>query len=326
VVFYEEHKARGSQPNPPTTQPDSILNELGLDQADTPDPQIGAPPPAQPPPAPRETEQQRLARYRSAGRQVPYLTGEFGVPELGANVRLTTFEVRGTRIKDSEGRATPVLIARQPGNTYAAFIDIGHELFQSFGDDPAEYVLLELADNLRTRAESSLSLSQVVAALKARHLSDRRLDPAVLAGQARELLRTVREKMVVAIRDNPERAWQFLTPDERILIETTIISESAGITLDHARQTGEFVLYAPSLFLSRLLEEWPDAFMDGSVFTGPYQSVTNPQGRRISLGKAVAYLSDVGRLATVSLPTPELVRAKLSMSILAAELAQPDAT
>lgn len=322
VVFFEDRRAGVPlAPQPP----ESVLAELGLDASDPTDGAVPSQPPteAQPVP-PRETEQQRIARYRSSGRQVPSLTGEFGMPELGANVRLSTFEVRGARVEDSNSRATPVLFVRQPGNSYAAFIDAGHELFQSFGDDPAEYVLLELADNLRTRAESTLSLSQIVAAIKARHLSDRRLDPATLAGQARELLRTVREKMVSAIRSNPERAWQFLTPDERVLVETTIVSESAGITLDQARETGDFVLYAPPLFLSRLVEEWPEAFMDGRIFAGPYETVTNPQARRISLGKVVSYLSDVGRLATVSLPMQELVRAKLSMVVLAAEVSQPD--
>ena len=79
------------------------------------------------------------------------------------------------------------------------------------------------------------------------------------------------------------------------------------------------------MFIPRLLEEWPEAFMDGSVFAAPYADIANNPGRRVSVGKVAGYLYDVALLADAQTPPPkdELVRARLSLNLLRGELA-PD--
>ena len=97
VVFYEERKA-GISSGPLPASNGSVLAELGLNVTEPSD-GVAPVPPSQPV---RETEQQRIARYKSSGRQIPSLTGEFGVPELGANVRLSTY--RGPRVANGRQR------------------------------------------------------------------------------------------------------------------------------------------------------------------------------------------------------------------------------
>jgi hypothetical protein len=79
------------------------------------------------------------------------------------------------------------------------------------------------------------------------------------------------------------------------------------------------------MFVPRLLEEWPDAFMDGAVFAGPFLEVGSPAGRRLSVSRIVGYLYDVALLCTVQAPMlkEQLVRARVSIQLLPGELA-PD--
>lgn len=275
------------------------------------------------PPAPRmETPQERIERYRERGVPVASLTGDFGLVEMNRSVRLRTLDVNGEGLTDDAGNRTPVLLHQERGGEFTAFVDSGHPVFSEFPLDPADFVSWEVAHHLKVRSNHEMPLAEAAALVKMRHLVDYKIDQAVLVGRAQELLRTVREKMAHAIEGNPDRAWQYLNPDERVTIEGTLVSEGAAISLAQARSSGEFVLFAPAMFLPRLVEEWADAFMDGSVFRGPYQEIASPQARRFSVGKVAGYLYDVARLVTAIQPMSkeELVRARYTLQLLDADL------
>jgi hypothetical protein len=332
VVFYEEQQKEPSDVDESNGEDTgSILEELGL--GGTPrgvDGKGGSSSTANDLPntgvarsTPSETEQERLDRYRAHATKDPGTSGEFGMVELGAAVNLTTYQVRGTAVTDGAGLRVPVLLTRGPGSTYDAFVDLEHPVFQHFAEDPSDLVMTELGLQLRTRADSTMPLSRIVAALKEQHLADRKVDYAVLAGQARELMRSVQERIAAAVNQNPDRAWQFLEADERVTTENNIVAENVALTLQQAQVSGEFILYTPAMFIPRLVEEWPEAFMDGKVFNGMYESLTSTTGWRLSVGKLVGYIYDVARLASVAKAPvkSELVRARYSLELLPIELA-----
>ena len=324
VAYHEERRLSGGPAAPPAAGGGGggVLSRLGL-QGGAPS-GVNAPTPggpAAPPAQTQETEQQRLIRLRAHGSVVPSLTGDMGLVELGAAVRVTTLRVTGTEVRDRQGNRTPVYFAAEPGNAFVAFIDSSHPVFEEFADDPAGYVLFELAEHLRTRASSDLSVSQVVAMLKDRHLSEQKMDLGAASIQAKELLRAIREHMADAIRENPDRVWQVLHQDERTATEMNLVNEGTSITLDEAQRTGQFVIHAPAMSLPRIVEEWPEAFLDGIVFAAPYSTVGSPGARRLSLGRIVGYLYDTSRIATVDvMGSKELMRARVSLGLLATEV------
>jgi hypothetical protein len=269
-----------------------------------------------------ETETERLQRYRAHSELLPELTGTFGVVELGASIKLETFLVAGQPLVDGQNQPAPVLLVPQPGNVFAAYVDGDHEVFSHFSIEPAELVLAELANQLKVRVDSDLPLTQILALLVQQHLPDHRVDVAVLGGQARELMTEIRERMIERIGENPDRAWQFLTPDERSATENHIVAEGGSITIEDARKTGDFLAYAPPTFIPRLLEEWPEAFMDGKLFSGLYAGLSSTAGKRLSMGRLISYVYDVALLADAqSKPRKdELLRARLSISLLQREL------
>lgn len=310
------------------------LAELGLDSDDTNPADQKLHVPGAPlvggilEPTPPQTESERLQHYRSNADPIPELTGTFGVLELASSVKLETYLVGSSALKGAGGTDTPVLLVPQAGNAFVAFVAGDHPVFNHFSIEPAELVLAELANQLKVRADTDLSITQVLALLVEQHLTDQRIDIAVLGAQARELLGQIKERMVDRIADNPDRAWQFLTSDERTATENRIVMEGPSITLEEARKRGDWLTFAPPAFIPRLLEEWPETFMDGHVFMGTYEAVSSTSGRRLSVGRVAGYVYDLALLADHQMnpPKDELLRARLSLSLLQRELVPESAS
>jgi hypothetical protein len=76
------------------------------------------------------------------------------------------------------------------------------------------------------------------------------------------------------------------------------------------------------LFLVKLFEEWPEAFMDSRVFLGPYSTLSSPSSRRLSVARITGYLNDVATVLTfqTSPAVAQLQRTRLSIQLLLDEL------
>ena len=323
----EEHEAKNAGAAAPPTAGGDILTELGLAPASQP--------PTSPPPATKapsatsgstkkaETDKDRAERLKSAGQHIPSLSKDFGLTDLGTPLELTTYGVKEPIIDATTGHRAPVWLFRDVGKKHLAFVDQSHPLFKSFPLDSAFVLAIEVAHNLKVRAETGLSLTEVFAQLVDKNLGDMRVEQSALAGLARDLLETIRQRMTVAIKDNPDRAWQHLSKDERAATETNLVVAGDGMKLEHAQKTGEFMLHVPGTFVARLLDEWPEAFLDGKVFRAVYDGVSSDAGRQISVGRVVSYVYDVAVAAESqkALAMPSLARAALSIQLLRAELA-----
>jgi hypothetical protein len=73
----------------------------------------------------------------------------------------------------------------------------------------------------------------------------------------------------------------------------------------------------------RLLQQRPEAFMDGRVFRGAYSELTDPMARTVAAERLTAYLADVAVLADrpARRNAEELRRGLLSCRLLERELA-----
>ncbi|MBW8481899.1 ATP-binding protein [Actinomadura parmotrematis] len=324
-------KAEGAAPYKPDEA--AVLEALGvaIGESDTP----GAPPgavssadqtPASAPAPPsakttKETFQERIARYRADSTIVPELTRDFGIPRIG-DLRVETRRLSTVELRDTAAQPTPVLLVQGPGGTGTAFVDPAHQVFAKLGADPTELLIVEIAAVLKVKAESDLTHAQLIALLRAHCLLDLAPRMDVVFAQARELLSDVRRMMALRIDADPGRAFQYLSPDELTATENEMIANGQVTHTQALGQTGEFLLYAPPLFVVRLLEEWPETFMDGHVFAGPYASVSSLSARRLSVAKVAGYLNDIATLLsfTAERGPQQLQRTRLSIQLLADEL------
>lgn len=313
----KEEKKNKQATGSSTGHPDeaSVLAALGVGD-EQPDDEEAPPQPATPP---KETEQQRIARYESDGEVLHDLSGDFGHPSLGF-LKLTTRVLSNGPVINSSSQATPVWIALGAGNTANTFIDASHPLFRRFGWEYGDALLVELGHVMKTRIDDARSHTAIVELLASTCLPDTALDVTTVAAQARELLADLRQRMVDCTSADPARAFQWLGPDEVVSTENNMIANDARGAGPIDEDT-RFILYAPALYLVRLIEEWPEAFLDGQLFKEPYSTLTSLAAKRLALSRVLSLVTDVATVVDVQNPgAVRLQRARLSIALLADEI------
>ncbi|MFJ9583836.1 ATP-binding protein [Streptomyces acidicola] len=272
-----------------------------------------------------ETRSERLARYENASTPHAYLSRPFGHPALGYLNVETRLLTGGERLLDDAGQAVPILLDQRAGTDLTALVDPDHEVFQRFGADYADLLLVELAAVLKVRARSNWSPSRLLAALRAESLKDSALDGTTVGAEARDLLAEVRRRLVgeLDLTGKSGTAFDHLTPEEVTATEESMIASGRVGQVGRLGQDGGFVSYTPALALVRLVEAMPEAFLDGRVFRGPYGSVTSKSAKSLSLARVTGYLADVATIGTFASEATalQLQRARLSVTLLADELA-----
>ncbi|WP_205326733.1 ATP-binding protein [Glycomyces sp. YM15] len=269
----------------------------------------------------RQTAQERLDAYRADAVRVPELSRDFGLPKVG-NLEIETLRLRTMRLRDDLDQETPVLFSQGAGGTGTVFLDPAHEAFTLLGTEPADFVLAEVAAVLKVKSGTELTLSQMMASIRRQCLPDTVLRVDIVLSQARELLGEVRRSMAAAIDTDPVRAYELLSPDELTSLEGEMIADGMPVGNTPLGETSEFLQYAPALYLVRLLETWPEAFMDGKVFSSPYTTVSSVSARRLSLARVSGYLNDIAALVSFASDpgAPQLRRIRLSLQLLSASL------
>ncbi|WP_416562974.1 ATP-binding protein [Nocardia testacea] len=277
------------------------------------------------PPSARETAQERITRYTADSIPYPTLSKSLGHPKIGYT-QIEAHQLTRGALEDSKGDPTPILLDQRRGMNFAAFIDLRHEVFTRFGVDPADLLIAEVAALLKVQANLSWTHSQTIAAIRAESLPSTALDANLIRAEAQELLTEVRHRMVTALdaTGDPNRAFKLLTPDELTATETAMIADGKVARTGDLGASAGFLLHTPPLFLMRLVESWPEAFMDKKVFRGLYSGVSSLGARRLSVARTVGYLADVATQASYmveSLPS-QLERTRLSIRLLADELSE----
>ncbi|WP_424212000.1 ATP-binding protein [Streptomyces sp. BI20] len=274
-----------------------------------------------------ETRQERIDRYLRTSVVYPALSRSFGHPDRKIGfVEVEARKLGESPLLDEHGNRTPVLLEQRSGNDVTAFLDLDHAVFRRFGAEPADMLLAEIAALLKVRGDSDWTHSALIAAIRAESLPGTDLDVRTISAEAQELLAEVRRRMVVALNavGDPQRAFQFLSPDELTTTEHAMIANGQVTRTADLGQSGDFLTHVPALFLVRLLESWPEPFMDGRVFAGVYAGVSTASAQRLSLARTVGYVSDVATRASFSgsgSPS-ELLRTRLSIRLLSDELAE----
>jgi hypothetical protein len=242
-----------------------------------------------------------------------------GHPDLG-HLKVESFLI-SDELVDAGGHRSPVWLVQGAGGTATAFVDRNHAAFIKFGWTYAEAVLVELSALLRLRIDSMYSLTQSASLVQQSSLPDTAIDSATVATMARDVLSDVRVRMAAQVEADPARAWQYVGTDEVATTENAMIASGVRGS-GPLGEDASFVLYAPPLYLVRLVEEWPEAFMDGRAFRGPFASVDSSSARRLAVSRVASLLADVAAFVITPSPGPlQVQRARLSVLLLEDELA-----
>ncbi|MDN4172259.1 ATP-binding protein [Nocardioides sp. SOB77] len=308
---------------PEATDPSTDDDQDVSSRLDIPEPTDAATSPNDEPPPVRETEDQKQARYRSAGEVLLDISGEYSLLTFGT-WKVTVYGLTNIELVDGDARRVPVYVQSQRGSEVHVFVDFGHALFTEFGGDPREHALVGIADFMRERRGSSASVSSIVADLKVKCLPDQRVTPDALAAVAHSLLGRVRSVMRPVIAGNAEGFWSLVGKDDQDATEQRYAREGLDIFWDTVRLEGDWVTYAPATALTRLMQQRPGDFLDGKVFRPGYAAFVDPHARSLSVGRIAGYLNDVGLLAERRTPPrpDDLSRGRLSCRLLESELSE----
>lgn len=325
VVLHEEVKRAGVESTAKQVAGNvadeaEVLSALGLTEQNASSNSVSESKPGATPQS-AETAFERAERYRTVGAEVPALCGELGSPDVGF-VKVTT-RLLDEAIMGAQETLTPVWVESGKGGTVDVFVDRTHDLFSRFGWSARDAMLIELAGLLKVQSDSKLSTSAIVNAIQSASLPDSAVDIHVVATEGRELLSEIRDRMADQIAGDPRRGYQWLTSDEVVATENAMIASGArkpGPLADDPR----FVTFTPPLFVARLVEEWPEAFMDGLVFRGPYADLESKTSQRLAVRAVTSLLADVAQLTSaLELNQIQLQRCRLSVLLLREEVSTP---
>ncbi len=270
------------------------------------------------------TDEQRVDRLLTTAVPLPQLNGEFVATGVGTRpMKLRAYASRGHQLM-VDGRRVPVWTTGQKGGGFVTFVDLDHPHFRVFDDEPEDVVVMEIAQSLITRAPrgTTTPIGAVYMELKDKHLSANAIDPGKLIPEAGSLMHDIQERMVACVQENPERPWRALVEAERHVTQERITELLKTADIEPVIFSGEYMKYLPPSVVARLVEEWPEAFLDGHLFNAPYQELPSPGAKRSMVATITGYLSDIAWLAgnPVDAPRDRMIRARLSLKLLPEEL------
>jgi hypothetical protein len=274
------------------------------------------------------TDADRIELYLKGASPLPELNAEFKATGVaGKPVRLTAYRV--LKALAPEGKRIPVWLTGQKGGSFIAFVDTSHPHFVTYDDDPEDLVLMQLADFLLERAQGSTTtpITSVFTELKDRYLLSHVIDRGRLVPEANQLMRDIQDRMVGCVEENPSRPYEnVLSEHERKTTGDRITEGLRTADIDSVVYSGDYLRYVPATSVTRIVEEWPEAFFDGRLFSNPYGEVKSPEARRQMVASVTSYLNDVGWLTTApsSASREQLIRARLSLKLLPEEIASED--
>ena len=269
------------------------------------------------------SEAERIEQLIAAGRVMPELRAEYHARNIpGRPISLEAIALIGTEVRTGDGTRTPVLMVGRPKGAFLALVDLDHSLFEHFDDDPADLVLMALAQQMLVRSKADVPIGTVFAELKDHYLSARAIDPTRLQPEANQTLLDIQQRMVACVASDPRRPWNdALAEHERGFTQERIVTTLRIGDIEPVLDSGEYLTLMPPSAVPRVVSDWPDAFMDGKLFNEPYADIAPPVRTQV-LARLTGYLNDAAWLASapVAASREELARARLSLQLLPDEI------
>lgn len=273
---------------------------------------------------PPKTEADRADDLRAEANPIPFLSREYRANGIEDHIEVRAWEVQSSPLLEGtvSGRHAPMWLYPLGGGVADLFIDLRHEAFTKQGNDLLTLVLGQVAFFLGTRRDAfgRLTLPQIVFELRRDSFADANMDFVTVQEACRSALRSIRERLIEEATEDPQRAWRVLNEVEIGQIET--IRASGKSPVDSSDST--FIEDVPATYLVRLLEEWPELFTDGRVFTTQFASLTSQSAKVLVKASLTSLLIDCATLAVAegeAASQNELARTRLSVEILEQRLA-----
>jgi len=214
---------------------------------------------------------------------------------------VTAWKIGGRPIRVNGERVPSHLF--QDGVDMDFFYDPTHALLAEFPITPKQLLLQALSEKFSLR-DTGVSIQEAFVGLVENHLGEERINLTALQERAVAMADNIRDRLPGALGHRLQRAMEVIreVDSEEEELAKRLLEEAPQLVDEYQEATAEAVqalAYVADETILRLIRTFPEEFLDGKLFSLPYQSLaignhaTQERLRSIALEKIVAYLRDV---------------------------------
>jgi hypothetical protein len=246
--------------------------------------------------------------------------------DMTPGMDVSAWRVKDTQIK-IKGSRVPCHIFID-GIEVDFFFDSTHPILAEYPITAKQLLLQGLAEKFSLR-NSTVSIQDAYIGLVDNHLSDERINYQSLQERAHSILTFIKEKLPSLLGHQFYKVKSLIkeVEFEEEELARRLIDEAPNLLTDYQNDevnASQILSYVCDASVKRLIEKFPEEFLDNKLFAQPYMQLTLgnvamcERLRKISLDKVISYLSDIiillqgGRV----LKKQELLRHANTLSIL----------
>jgi hypothetical protein len=239
---------------------------------------------------------------------------------------VTARKVNGQHIR-LNGKRMPSHLC-QDGIDLDFFFDPTHPLLAEFPITPKQLLLQALAERFSLR-DTGVPIQEAFIGLVENHLGEERINLSALQERAMAMVGNIKDRLPTALGHRFQKAVEVIreVESEEEELAKRLLDEAPQLLQEYQDETANAVqalAYVADETIPRLVRTIPEEFLDGKVFTLPYESLSigseaaRERLRAASVEKAVAYLRDTILLLRIGMrqSKQELLRHANTLSIL----------
>jgi hypothetical protein len=267
---------------------------------------------------PSASREESLSDARRSGSRRVDLSGEFTLRNDLGTWKVEVIEARQPLVTVG-GLATPVTQGMFQRGSVEVFVNPDHPIIKEFGQGARELCLLQAAEVIRELSATTIPTPVIFAELVTQ-VEDLRTSSASLVGRLDAFLERLRSRMHGPVSETPSVYWECLTAADKTKIEEMAAVQRSAAPFSEIVDSGEFVLFASALALSKMISCSPASFFEGVVFK-PALRQRNEAARARIVNKVTRSVEGLGMFLEDSLMRqPEDVRlAVVHLEVLEAQ-------
>jgi hypothetical protein len=227
------------------------------------------------PTAPRETNSVEDLKARS--KKIESFSGDYGYEGCRSPFNVTVWELTSGKIGAGDtGNACALL---SDGNTCDFFYNPRHPFLASFPYGPTDLLLLYLAERFKAR-DGKTDIASLFVGLVQEKFSDNRIEHGRIQEVAKAFFDRLREAAVQLLVVREQEALNCIHLSAGEVEETVgkLTSRPELLQKFQSRSIGaiDALSVVPSRTLIRLVDAFPEEFLDGKFFRMPYSAINLP--------------------------------------------------
>jgi hypothetical protein len=237
------------------------------------------------------SREETLSDARRSGARRIDLSGEFTLRNDLGTWKLEVIESRQPLVT-AGGLSTPVTQGMFQRGSIEVFVNPDHPVIKEFGQGARELCLLQTAEVIRELSATTVPTPVIFTELITQ-VEDLRTSSASLVGRLDSFLERLRSRMYVQIAETPAVFWECLTAADKTKIEEMAAVQRSAAPFSEIVDSGEFVLLASTLALSKMISCSPASFFEGAVFK-PALRQRNDAARARIVNKVIRSVEGLG--------------------------------